>query len=114
MLAPHFASDVPLVGVRAQRSSSRPELVSIGNRKWGAVAVQVQESEGCTRLLVPFKPDSATLLVMLEEVAGHAEIRQHPDRSPPSAYRGKDHLSFVPAGTDAWVSARDVRYLRQV
>jgi len=114
MLAPHFAADVPPPGVPSQRSPAQSKLVTLGTREWGAMTARIQELDGCARLLSPLKTDNPTLLVMLEEVGGHAEIRHHPDRSPPWAYHGKDHISFLPAGTDAWMNARDVRYLRQV
>ena len=78
------------------------------------MAVKVQELSGCARLSKPFKADLPKLIVVLEEVGGRAEIRAHPDRSPQPAYRGKDHISFVPAGMGVWESAQHLSYLRQV
>jgi|HubBroStandDraft_5_1064220.scaffolds.fasta_scaffold10156_3 AraC family transcriptional regulator len=112
MLAPHMAAAAPLPLYRTR--SSRSELVEVGNRSWSAIAVQVQELKGCSRFSRPFKADAPKLLVMLEEVGGSAEVRPCPERSSHSAYRGKDHISFVPTGMDVWMSAQNVRYLRQV
>ena len=114
MLAPHIAVDAESACALAARRSVHRELVEIGSRKWGAMAVHVQELDGCERLLSPLKPATSTLLVMLEAVGGNADVRPHPDRAPPSAYRGKDHISFIPAGMEVWESVRNVRYLRQV
>ncbi len=93
--------------------SGRSEFVEVGSRCWGAIAVQVQELNGCSRFSGPLKAGPPRLVVTLEEVGGHTEVRPHPDRSPHPAYHGRDHISFVPAGMDVWVNAQNIRYLRQ-
>jgi AraC-like DNA-binding protein len=109
-LAPNAAPIEDIDPGRLEQST----LVDIGTREWNGMSVRVQESNGSTPLSRPLMADAATLLVVLEEVGGHAEVRAHPNQSPSPAYWGKDHISFIPAGMRAWQNTRDVRYLRQV
>jgi len=113
MLAACTTPAVPPVGLPGRMRSGQSDLAEVGNRSWGAITVKVQELNNCSRFSKAIKAGSPKLLVMLEEVGGHAEVRPHPDRPPHPAYRGRDHISFIPAGMDVWVSAQDVRFLRQ-
>jgi len=114
MLAPCLAQNASLLDNFDPRRSEQPALVEIGTRAWSGMIVRVQESGGSAPQLRALKTDTPTLLVVLEEVGGHAEVRAHPNRSSSRAYWGKDHISFIPAGTSAWQNTQDVRYLRQV
>ena len=114
MLAPCIARTGAPIDDADPGQFEQPALVDIGTREWSGMIVRVQESDGSTPLLRPLTADAPTLLVVLEEIGGHAEVRAHPNQSPSPAYWGKDHISFIPAGMRAWQNTRDIRYLRQV
>lgn len=114
MLAPHLANDVHTVDGFTAKRPNQTDLVTLGSRTWRAMSVQVQELENCARHVSVLKPQAPMLLAMLETVGGSIEVRLDPNRASSTAYLGKDHISLIPAGTEVWEGARNVRYMRRV
>jgi AraC family transcriptional regulator len=102
---------------RTDISLSRPtqsgDLCELGLKRWGSAEVRVQKLEGGEDFCATMEPDRPTLLVMLEEVGGRAEVhlRRSGRGATPRGRRGP--LTLLPSGVSATETAPELRYLRQ-
>jgi len=89
-------------------------MAEICRRTWKGLTASVMEFEGPDSCLRDFGSEHTRLLVMLDEVGGHAELRSNPERPAMYGYRGADHVSLMPEGFRAWEHTNGARRLRQV
>src|SRR5271154_2377147 len=89
-------------------------MAEVGRRGWRGVSARVAEFEGREQYLHDLGAEDIRLLVMLEEVDGHAETRSNPHRPATYGYRGADHISLMPEGFRVWEHTAGARHLRQI
>jgi len=83
-------------------------------RSWNGVRAEILEVHGPGPHLVDISSDKPRLIVELEAVGGHLDIRPAPDRPEPSRRRLPHQLVFLPASVPAWEHAEGFLYIRRV
>jgi AraC-like DNA-binding protein len=83
-------------------------------RSWNGLRAEVVEVHGPGPYVADIRSDKPRLIVVLEAVGGHVDIRPAPDRPEPSKHRLPHQLVFVPASLPAWEHAEGFLYMRRV
>jgi len=94
---------------------SLPENVlnlSVSQRSWNGVRVEVSEWQGAGRVAHKFRYQSETRLVtLLKEVGSPCEPRLRANRPCPVGYTPR-HMDFAPAGMEMWGYSDDARFVK--
>ncbi len=81
---------------------------------WIGITAEVVELQGPGPHLEELRSASPRLIVMLEEIGGHAELRLTPDRAPRPGHHVPNNLAVVAADTPVWEFADRFRYIRRI
>lgn len=87
--------------------------LSLAQRAWNGVSVDISEYHCAGRVVHPLRRQTETRLsVVLEEVGGHCEPRLREDQPCPIGYMPR-HMHFAPAGLEMWGYSADARIVKE-